>query len=167
MNTIDIILAALLLFGLARGFFKGFFVEVTTLVALALGIYGAIHFSYFAASFISSRVNWQYNYVEIASFATTFLIVVIALFLLGRILTKLADAASLGILNKLLGAVFGLLKIGLVLSVILIIFDQLNRSLPFITDDKKKTSILYKPVKSLVPLIFPDVFREKDGSASP
>lgn len=161
MNTIDIILAALLLFGLIRGFFKGFFVEVTTLVALALGLYGAIHFSYFAAGFIEPRVSWPLNYVETASFAVTFLVVVVLLFLLGRVLTKLAEAASLGILNKLMGGVFGMLKIGLVLSVLLIVFDHVNRTIPFFTDEKKETSVLYKPVKSLVPLVFPSIFKER------
>ncbi|MCB0383139.1 MAG: CvpA family protein, partial [Psychroserpens sp.] len=49
MAIIDIILGALLLFGLIRGFLKGLFVEVASLVALIAGVYGAIHFSNFAA----------------------------------------------------------------------------------------------------------------------
>ena len=52
MSIIDIVLAALLLFGFIRGLFKGLFVEIASLVALVLGIYGAIHFSYFAADLI-------------------------------------------------------------------------------------------------------------------
>ena len=52
MSTLDIILAALLLFGLVKGFMKGLFVEITSLVALVLGLYGAIHFSYFMADFL-------------------------------------------------------------------------------------------------------------------
>lgn len=167
MNPIDIILAVLLLFGLVRGFIKGFFVEVTSFVALVLGLYGAIHFSYFAAGFIEPRVSWPVKYVEITAFAATFLMVVILLFLLGRILTKLADAAALGILNKLLGAVFGTLKIGLILSVILIIFDNINNTLPFIYDERKDSAILYKPVKSLVPMIFPKIFKDSTGGGEP
>ncbi len=93
--------------------------------------------------------------------------VVILLFLLGRILTKLADAAALGILNKLLGAVFGTLKIGLILSVILIIFDNINNTLPFIYDERKDSAILYKPVKSLVPMIFPKIFKDSTGGGEP
>jgi len=49
MNVLDIILGALLLFGLVRGFMKGLFVEVASLVALIAGVYGAIHFSSFTA----------------------------------------------------------------------------------------------------------------------
>ena len=47
MNTFDIIITGLLLFGFVRGLFKGFFLEVASFIALIAGIYGAIHFSYF------------------------------------------------------------------------------------------------------------------------
>ena len=51
MNTFDIIIAALLIFGFVRGLLKGLFVEVASLVALIAGVYGAIHFSYFVGNF--------------------------------------------------------------------------------------------------------------------
>ena len=57
MAIIDIIIGALLLFGLIRGFSKGLFVEVASLVALVAGVYGAIHFSNFAAEFLENKFN--------------------------------------------------------------------------------------------------------------
>ena len=65
MGVLDIILSVLLLFGLVRGFMKGLFVEVASLVALIAGVYGAIHFSYFAASFLESKVSWDEKYINI------------------------------------------------------------------------------------------------------
>ena len=50
MNTLDIILAVILIFGFVRGLSRGLFVEVASLLALILGIYGAIHFSFFAGN---------------------------------------------------------------------------------------------------------------------
>ena len=44
MAIIDIILGALILYGLIKGLSKGFFVEVTSLLALLVGVYGAVHF---------------------------------------------------------------------------------------------------------------------------
>lgn len=164
MSTIDIILAALLLFGLVKGFMKGLFVEITSLVALVLGLYGAIHFSYFIANFLNDRVDWTEKYIQIIAFAGTFVIIVLLISLSGKLLTKIADAASLGIMNKVFGAVFGLVKIGLILSVVLIVFDKLNRNLPFVNEEKLDTSILYKPVKNLAPMIFPSIL-EKESEA--
>ena len=165
MNVLDIALGALILFGLVRGLIKGLFVEVASIVALIVGIYGAIHFSNFMAEFLESRVNWDEQYINITAFAITFTIIVIAIALAGKALTKLANFASLGILNKLLGGVFGALKIGLVLSIILIIFNKMNSTIPLVEKHEIEDSILYKPVKSLAPMIFPniiDVEEKKD-----
>ena len=74
MNVIDIVLGALILFGIIRGLFKGFFVEVASLLALVLGIWGAIHFSYFAAEFLISRTEWDEKTINIVAFAITFII---------------------------------------------------------------------------------------------
>lgn len=162
MNVLDIVLAALLLFGLIRGFMKGLFVEVASLVALVAGVYGAIHFSDFAASFLETKVDWNEKTINITAFAITFVIIVIVIALAGKALTKLADFAALGILNKLLGGVFGALKIGLILSVLLIVFDSMNNTIPFADEEDLKDAILYEPVKGLAPMIFPTILNKKE-----
>ena len=159
MSIIDIVLAALLLFGFIRGLFKGLFVEVASFLALVLGIYGAIHFSYFASEFLESKVDWNEKTVNVVAFAITFVIIVLLISLAGKALTKLANFAALGILNKLLGAVFGALKIGLILSVLLIVFNKLNKTVPFMEEDDIENSVLYEPVKSLAPMIFPTIIK--------
>jgi len=159
MAVIDIVLGALLLFGLVRGFIKGLFVEVASLVAMIAGVYGAIHFSYFVAEFLQSRTEWNEKTINITAFAITFVLIIIIIALAGKALTKLADFASLGILNKLLGGVFGALKIGLILSVLLIVFNKMNNSITFIDEGHIKDSILYEPVKSIAPILFPNIIK--------
>lgn len=167
MNTFDIILTALLLFGFIRGVFKGLFVEIASLLALVAGVYGAIHFSYFVSDFLISKVSWDKKYITIVSFAITFAIIVIAVALLGKILTKIANFAALGMLNKILGGIFGALKIGLILSVALIIFNKMNSTIPFITKEQKEQSVLFEPIKNLAPIIFPDFFKTTDTNKKP
>jgi len=159
MAVIDIVLGALLLFGLVRGFMKGLFVEVASLVALVAGVYGAIHFSYFVAEYIQSRTEWNEKTINITAFAITFVLIIIIISLAGKAFTKLADFASLGILNKLLGGVFGALKIGLILSVLLIVFNKMNNTITFVDEEHIKDSILYKPVKAIAPIIFPNIIK--------
>jgi len=165
MHVIDIVLGALILFGLVRGFMKGLFVEVASLLALVAGVYGAIHFSNFAASFLESKTDWAENTINVAAFAITFVAIIIAISLAGKALTKLANFAALGILNKLLGAVFGGLKIALILSVVLIVFNKMNSTVTFVNDEKLKDSILYKPVKSLAPMLFPSILKTEESEA--
>lgn len=167
MNIFDIIIAALLLFGFVRGLMKGLFVEVASLVALVGGVYGAIHFSYFIAGFLKESVSWNQEYITLAAFAGTFVIIIIIIALLGKMLTKLADFASLGIINKILGGVFGALKIGLILSVLFIFFSKMNNTIPFIEQKTLEASILYEPIKKIAPTIFPSIIKNEDKGKTP
>ncbi len=162
MNTVDIILAVILIFGAINGFLKGLFIEVTTLVGLVLGIYGAIHFSHFLGDFLKDSVSWEESMIQVVSFAGTFLIILIALVLLGKALTKIAETIALGFFNKIVGAIFGFLKYALILSIVLLVYDQISGSFPFVEKKKVKESVLYEPVKNLAPTIFPNLIKIKD-----
>jgi len=157
MSVIDIIIGALILYGIVKGLFKGLFVEVTSLLALVVGIYGAVHFSKYAAQILSNNFYWSQNTTSITAFAVTFVVIVLAISLAGKALTKLADFAALGLLNKLLGALFGGTKIALIISVLLLILSTLNQTIPFVSSDEIERSLLYSPVKSLAPMILPDL----------
>lgn len=161
MSVLDIILLVFLALGLISGFRNGFFVEVASLVALIAGVYGAIHFSNFAAEFLLDKVDWNEKTVNIIAFAITFIVIVLIITLAGKALTKLADFAALGIINKLLGGLFGLLKMAVILSVILIIFDSFKKTLPFTDEEDLEDSTFYEPIKSLVPTIFPIILEKK------
>ena len=69
--------------------------------------------------------------------------------------------SALGVLNKLLGGIFGGLKIALILSILLLIFNTLNKTIPFVSDEEIESSLLYKPVKSIALMIFPNFINEE------
>ena len=163
MEILDIILVAILLYGLVKGVSKGLFVEAASLVSLVLGVYGAIKFSHFTADFLKTRVSWHEKTITLAAFAITFVIIIIVIALLGKLFTKLADAAALGIVNKLLGGAFGLIKVGLILSVILLVFTHINNTMTFVKQETLDKSILFKPVKSLAPMIFPKIIKDAES----
>jgi len=159
MNTLDIILALILAFGFIRGFLKGFIVEVASLAALVLGIYGAVYFSYILSDFIKPYSDWDPSVLQLISFAGTFLIIVILISLAGKLITKLAENIALGVLNKFLGAIFGLLKVGMILSIVLLVFSKLNDSMPFVEKIKVEDSKLYEPVKNFSESVFPNLIK--------
>jgi membrane protein required for colicin V production len=167
MNVFDIVIAAPLIFGFVRGVMKGLFVEVASLAALIGGVYGAIHFSYFIGDFLKEAVSWDQEYVSLAAFAGTFITIIVTIALLGKILTKLADFAALGVINKILGGVFGAIKIGLILSVVFIFFGKMNDTIPFVKKETLDESILYAPVKKIAPTIFPSIIKNEDELVIP
>lgn len=160
MNTFDIIIAVLLLFGFIRGIFKGLFVEIASLVALIGGVYGAMHFSYYASDFLNKQLDWDEHYISLTAFALTFIGIVVIVSLAGKILTKIASFAALGILNRILGGVFGFLKIAFILSVVLSFFMKMNNAIPFVNKEEMKASVLIEPVKNVAPMIFPSYFND-------
>ena len=160
MNVIDIVIAIFLIVGFARGLMKGLFIEVASLVALIGGVWGAIHFSYFIGDFLKESVSWGEKQISLTAFALTFILIIVVVGLIGKFLTKLADLAALGMVNKILGGVFGLLKTGLVLSIIFVFFDKMNGSIHFIEKETIEESLLYKPVKRIAPSIFPSIIKE-------
>ena len=79
MNIFDIIIAAFLLFGFVRGIMKGLFIEIASLVALIAGVYGAIHFSYFISDYLKESVSWSQEYISLAAFAGTFIVIIVVI----------------------------------------------------------------------------------------
>ena len=164
MNVFDIVILVFLLFGIVKGFMKGLFIEVASLVALVGGVWGAIHFSYFIGDFLEESVTWSEKKISLAAFAITFILIIVVVGLLGRFLTKLADLAALGLVNKILGALFGFVKIGLVLSIVFIFFHRLNSTISFVDKKTLEESILYESVKNIAPAIFPSIINDNDGN---
>ena len=80
--------------------------------------------------------------------------------LTGKALTKLANFAALGIINKLFGALFGGLKISLILSVLLLVFNRFNNTLSLVSEEELEDSILHNPVASIAPMILPQFINE-------
>ena len=83
--------------------------------------------------------------------------------LVGKIVTKIIDAAQLGLLNKIAGAAFGLAKIALIVSVIINLFSKLNDTITFVDQDTLTNTILYTKVKNFAPTIFPSIMEEVEN----
>lgn len=105
MGFIDILLTALLVFGLIKGLRNGLFVELASLIAFFIGIYAAIKFSYLVKSMLENFVSWSPKTVQVSAFVLTLLIVVVAIHLLAKVVTGIADFAFLGWLNTVGGGV--------------------------------------------------------------
>ena len=161
MNYLDIILCIPLLWGLYKGFTKGLIIEAASLIALGFAIWGGIKFSDFLTSYFHAHFSWQSKYVPIISFALIFLGILILIYAIAKLLERLIKAISLGFVNKLAGAVFGVLKFGLILSVFVFVLNALEKSIQIIPAEIKKSSVLYEPVGKIALLIIPGLNESK------
>lgn len=155
MNYIDIILVVLLILAAFSGFGKGFISELVSLAALVLGIWGAFEFSGITSEFLVDNFNIHWKHLQIASLGITFVVIIILVHIVGSVVNKMAETLVPGIINKLAGMIFGVLKSALILSVMLVVFDRIDNDVSIISEKTKKESKLYEPIRSFAPGIFP------------
>ena len=122
----DIIFLLIFAWAAYKGYTKGLIVQLATLVALILGIFGAIKFSSLTANFLVEKFELETNFIHIISLIVTFVIIVIAVHFLAKLIQKLFEAIALGFVNRLLGSVFNIIKYAVILSVILVILNSVN-----------------------------------------
>ena len=161
MTVFYIVFASFLIIGFISGFRNCLFSEIASLVAVLLGIFVAIHFSYYAEDFLrESILGWNSKTNKIVGYIITFLGVVMLVIFTGKILTKMADITALGLINKVLGGFFGFLKIALIFSIIFVFMDKINAKIPFLTEKVKEESIFFGPIKIIAPNIFPSIIEQ-------
>ncbi len=167
MTLLDIILGAILIFGFFRGLKKGLFVTLASLVGLVGGVYVAFHFSDYAAGHISRWFNWNDQTTNIAAYAVTFIIVVFLVSLAGKFLTKIADLAFLGGLNKIFGGIFSMLTYAFILSVVIMLSNSWDIMDTVFPEEKQEESILYPKVASIAPAVLPYIIDEVEEITDP
>ncbi len=159
MSFIDIVLGLLLIYGLFKGIQNGLLVELASIVALIAGLYGAIHFSYIVGNYLATHWDWNERTMSLLSFIITFFIIVIVVVMAGKLLTKIAEFAMLGLLNKIAGGLFGALKVAIILGALLIFLESVNKNLRLINEDSKSESVLYEPLRNIGDLVFSAVIK--------
>ena len=163
MNFIDYIIIFILFFSLIGGYKNGLIAEVASIAALILGIWGAIHFSQITTEQLIKYFKLQTVYLDIISFAVTFVIIVILVHIVADVVSKMVEPGLLGVFNKMGGVIVGMMRSLLFLSITLLIFDKIDNDMHFIPENAKKESRMYESIRNLAPSIFPfiDLWDEK------
>ena len=159
LNYIDLAVFCLLVYGLVRGACRGFFVEVSSLLALVLGVFGALHFSNFTASLLANYIEW--DYLPLMAFALTFIGIIIGVVWIGKLLTKLAKVVLLGFLTRLLGALFGACKWLVICGVLVWILGQIDVFFSFLPETLKDNSLVFQPLEELGAYLFKKINTEE------
>ncbi|MGB0176365.1 MAG: CvpA family protein [Owenweeksia sp.] len=118
LNLLDFLILTPLVFGLARGLYKGFVNELASLIALIGGILIAHAFADDVFVILSKYVEEAGAGIRILSYVLVFTAVVIIVFVLSRALTKMLGFLALGLVNRILGGLFGFSKMLIILLIL-------------------------------------------------
>jgi membrane protein required for colicin V production len=162
MNIVDLILIIILVAGAIHGFVKGFFVEFASVAAIVLGVLCAMMFTDYFKVWLSGFVSWQPATVKAVSFFIIFISVLIVVHLIANVLEKFVRAIALGILSRIGGAVFGVIKTAFILSFLMYIVARIESyDVTVIPKEPKKSSRMYVPIEKLAPNLLPFLREEK------
>lgn len=155
MSILDVILLICFIPALIQGLKKGFISQVISIVSLIAGVWMSFEFSTAVSAWLAQYVEASEKLLKIASFAMIMIGVFIILGIVGKSLEGILKFVMLGWLNRLLGVVFAFIKTGLVIGIVIILFNSLNNSLNLVSEETLAQSVLYPPLKDMAYTIFP------------
>lgn len=162
MNYLDLILGGLLLYGAVKGFFKGLIIEAASLIALVLGLVGALLFSEAVGIYLQTQTGLTTVPPAGIIFLIVFILIIITINLLARILTRVIRLAALSSINRFFGALFGAAKFGLFISALLLLVDQFAFLFQYFDTRLLEESYLYQPIKKVGATLFEWLLNKKE-----
>jgi len=155
MSILDVILLICFIPALIQGLKKGFISQVISIVSLIAGVWMSFEFSTAVSAWLAQYVEASEKLLKIASFDIIMIGVFIILGIVGKSLEGILKFVMLGWLNRLLGVVFAFIKTGLVIGIVIILFNSLNNSLNLVSEETLAQSVLFPPLKDMAYTIFP------------
>ena len=155
MSIIDIILLICFVPALINGVKKGFISQVISIVSLVAGVWISFEFASIFAEWIGKYIQASENILNIVAFAVIMVGVFVVLGLVARFIEGIVKFVMLEWLNKLLGVVFSLLKAGLIIGLLIMLFSSLNNNLHLVDEQVLAESTLYTPLKNMAYTVFP------------
>lgn len=161
-SMFDIIVVALSVFAFVRGVRRGLIGELAGLVALALGVYGAARFSPVTEGLLAPYLGGCPT--RLVAFGVTLLVIVVAVYFVSSLATRLAAMVALSLPNRLFGGVFGVAKALLAISCVIGLADRLWPGPDGIfTEEEKKSMVTYKFVEAFSGYAFPYIDKGLDA----
>lgn len=165
MHWVDWAAIALIAALTVRGYRQGLIIELSTFVAIGLGLLGGLYLHEVAIALLPA--NWPSMVQFAVGFALVFVVIALSVNLAARILRGLVHALFLGTVDKVLGGVLGFL-IGFQLLLILVLL--VSRYIPgggaWLADTRLPGAVfgLAEQILPLLPAGFAEYFAGVPGA---
>ena len=124
-------------------------------MAILLAAWAAFRFSTMLSEWLGTYVTLDPTVLKVICFVLIAIVVALILNLIGVLITKALQKLSLGFFNRLLGLVFGVLKVGLIIGLVILLFETLNSSLHLVKPEATENAVVYNALKDIANTIFP------------
>lgn len=126
MNIVDIILLILFVIGAFFGYKKGLILELISIAAFILAIYGGFKLLHIGMEYVSRVYEGFGTLLPFVAFLVLFVLIIIVVNIIGKILKKIIDWTPLGIIDNIAGALIGILKWAVAVTIFIWVITVLN-----------------------------------------
>ncbi|MFM7054341.1 MAG: CvpA family protein [Bacteroidota bacterium] len=171
MNFFDAIICVPLLYGAYAGFQKGLLYEIAMILGLIIGIYLGFKCSDLVYGLLSKVMDAGPGVLHFISFLLVLAAILLIFIFYARLMEAVLKITSLNVFNKIAGAVLGIFKFAIAVSVLFWLIKPFEGNVNLIPEKARKESLLYPYVLSTSSFITPVIqdvkeeFNENFGAA--
>ncbi len=147
--VIDIIFLIFLALGIIKGFRNGLIKSIFSILALFIGVIGALKFAHLASIYLHEWFDISSKYLPLISFLAVFILIIILVTMLSRIVEGLIKFVQLGLINKAAGAILWAALSTFIFSTILWFLYQAELISPALQAESKAYGFL-EPISPFI-----------------
>ena len=148
MNWIDILILIPAAWYAFKGLKNGLIYELASIVALVLGIWATVHY----ADMLAAHMGEGQVY-KIIAFAGIFIATLVIVHFAGKLVEKAVKLVIPGFWDNLAGLLFGIAKVVIVFSVIIMFVNKVDTKEVILKEKAKTGSFTYKYVEPVAPFL--------------
>lgn len=157
MNLLDIAIALPLIYGMYKGFSRGFVMEIFSLLAWFVAFYVAFNFSDSISNSVIDEPIKEKSYMPSIIFLIILIGVGVGVYLIGKIIEKSVKITMLSLPNKIAGLAFGFVKFLYFSGVVLLLISSFPKSKNILSKETKNDSALFAFATGFVKNTIPGV----------
>lgn len=150
MSIVDIIVFALIIIGIYKGWRNGLVLGIFSVLAFIIGLAAAIKLSAVVAQRLEESTNISQRWLPVLAFAIIFIAVIFLVRLGAKAIEGVLQLAMLGWLNKLAGVLLYVLLYLFIFSVLLFYAQQLNIIKPAMAEVSITYPIIYPMAQEVI-----------------
>jgi membrane protein required for colicin V production len=141
VNWLDATVTLLMFLGFIHGVVKGAIQEIAGALAVVVGI--------IVAGYVTSATAAQTDQLshptgaKVFVFVVTFLVVAVLIGLLGKLISGLAKAANLKLIDRVLGGIVGACVVGIAVGIVLTLIERLGVNIDTLRESALITYLLH------------------------
>ena len=160
MSYVDLFFGLVLAWGAYSGFSKGLIKELASILGVIIGVFLAKNYYPYLDIKLKLIFESEAGFISILSAMLIFLLTIMVFKIIAKFLTKFLKIIALGLLNRIIGSVFGIFKTVLLLCILVFIFSNINNVTGIIKAEKLSQSFFYSKIEKINSFIIESNYNE-------